>query len=86
MADRKLCLADRPKNSSKTKVKHYKTPSGDVSLSYFVCQFLLAVHFMFSFPLALSPRQFFPQCVPFFVVFLWRRVTANDPRDITLFS
>ena len=37
---------------------------------------------MFSFQLVLSSHQVFPQYVPSFVLSLWGRVSADDPRDI----
>ena len=44
--------------------------------------FFLAVYVVFSFQLVLSSHQFSPRYVPSYVIFLWARVSADDPRDI----
>ena len=44
--------------------------------------FFLAVYVVFSFQLVLSSHQFSPRYVPSYVIFLWGRVSADEPRDI----
>ena len=44
--------------------------------------FFLAVYVVFSFQLVLSSHQFSPRYFASYVISLWARVSANDPRDI----
>ena len=56
-----------------------------LSLRGFFCLlriFFLAVYVVFSFQLVLSSHQFPPRYVASYVIFLWARVSADDPRDI----